>query len=360
MTTQQRYHWIDFIKGIAILAVLVDHSFGVLYTSKTAHDYSFFSVTVFIIVAGITSAISISRRKEITPRYVLDRCLTILIPYALATLVFHLVLNHGVFDLILFIQQLFSFSAASPFYFVLFYIQLVAVSPVLYRLFKNTGALQRILLLMLIYFVSVILTDHTVIQHVYGGGGKLLGGTYLFAFSLGMFAFFYLDQLTQRLPVVLIFILSTAGLAFFILSGFNTHLFSNPPNPYLMIYSILVTAFLFSFWILVIERVSILQVLSKPILWTGLFSLYIFLFHRLFLPSAFLAALASQFGIKEHIWLYRAWTIGWIVALCILIGLVFEALTQKKRADQVRGVFSQVNQSTGAAVQNLRAYLLRK
>lgn len=46
---KNRVFWIDAAKFLAILAVLVDHTYGVLYENQNIAFGSFFSVSLFII-----------------------------------------------------------------------------------------------------------------------------------------------------------------------------------------------------------------------------------------------------------------------------------------------------------------------
>lgn len=46
-------HWIDAAKAIAILAVIVDHLHGIVYSSNAIQLCSFFSVTLFVCLGGI-------------------------------------------------------------------------------------------------------------------------------------------------------------------------------------------------------------------------------------------------------------------------------------------------------------------
>lgn len=52
---KKRIFWLDFGKFIAILAVLLDHSSGLLYKTPLIQRATFFSVSLFILTSGITS-----------------------------------------------------------------------------------------------------------------------------------------------------------------------------------------------------------------------------------------------------------------------------------------------------------------
>ncbi len=64
---KQQIGWINCAKFFAILAVLVDHVKGILYEDETIQYIFFYSVTVFIFLAGMTAYYSLQNRKaEVT------------------------------------------------------------------------------------------------------------------------------------------------------------------------------------------------------------------------------------------------------------------------------------------------------
>lgn len=126
--------WINCAKFIAILAVIADHTNGVLYTDTRIALASYFSVTVFIFLSGITSFYS-NHRHENNPvvKDTLRRIKGILVPYAVATLLYQIVAVKF-WDMKTYMLYLFNFSICGVFYFVVFYVQLLIISPLLYRL----------------------------------------------------------------------------------------------------------------------------------------------------------------------------------------------------------------------------------
>ena len=63
---ETRVLWIDCAKTMAIIAVLLDHSNGVFYTSSWVATSSYFSVSVFVILSGMTQKMVTLRRKTIS------------------------------------------------------------------------------------------------------------------------------------------------------------------------------------------------------------------------------------------------------------------------------------------------------
>ena len=54
--------WLNGAKLMAILAVMVDHTNGMLYTKPDVAYASYYSVSLFVILLGMTSYLSDSRR----------------------------------------------------------------------------------------------------------------------------------------------------------------------------------------------------------------------------------------------------------------------------------------------------------
>lgn len=51
---RRRIEWIDCAKCIAIIAVAVDHSNGFLYTKSIVATASYYSVSLFVLLAGVS------------------------------------------------------------------------------------------------------------------------------------------------------------------------------------------------------------------------------------------------------------------------------------------------------------------
>lgn len=47
--------WLNCAKFVAIFAVMIDHTNGILYTNQEVAWASYFSVSLFILISGITS-----------------------------------------------------------------------------------------------------------------------------------------------------------------------------------------------------------------------------------------------------------------------------------------------------------------
>jgi len=349
----ERFHWIDFIKAAAILAVIVDHSFGILYSNRLIQGYAYYSVTLFILVSGITSAISIERRLKVNARYILDRLLPILILYILGTLVYHYT-KHRSIVLTDLMHQLITFSASGPFYFILFYIQLVVISPLLYKIFSRVGSITRVFWLLVIFGIATLLNSYVLFQGIYGGGKYFLGGMYLFIFSFGVFVYFYLSRLTKIVPLILIFILSVLCLFFFAQTRLILNAFSNPPNGFLILYSLIIFWLLFSVWNLLIRPVPVFFKLLRPFASIGKLSLYIFVFHYLFLSIA--NQIAHTVPMLQNRWILRVWIIAFALIPPMCIGFILNPFFDKKKAIRPMIAIQNLKRFTEDLMQKWRAF----
>lgn len=290
--------WINCGKFCAIIAVLVDHTNGILYTNQNIAIWSYFSVSLFILLSGITTWFSYEKKNG--NFFVGKRVLKIFTPYILAVFIYQLCHFHY-FDFDTYISYLISFNISGPFYFISLFLQLILVSPILYIMLKKTTLnelhkciFQDSLVLLLIILVSYFTTNYTNIRNIYGGGGRLLGGTYLILYYLGMlFAKHY--SFFKKCNLLLS---STAFAALYLVWFFFecTNRFSldkkfpfgtgfNPPSITSMTMAIIVMGLIFS-------TISFLEIrirgsLGKRIIdimdFIGKNTLYIFLYHRLFL-----------------------------------------------------------------------------
>jgi len=185
--------WINLCKGFAIIAVMVDHLHGVIYNSNLIQVFSFFSVSVFIILAGVTSYISNNRnRNEEMYHGIKKRLIKFCVSYCVATF-FYQIFEYDFWDLKTYLFHLLNFNITGPFYFVIFYMQLLIISPVFQKIIILTrkfhgrsSFLIHTFTIALISGISVLCLKYTFILEVHGGGKYLFGGTYLLLYYFGM------------------------------------------------------------------------------------------------------------------------------------------------------------------------------
>lgn len=298
----RHFLWINCAKFLAILGVVVDHCKGILYQGETLQYISFFSVTVFFFLSGMTSYYSLKGRKagESLPNWTGRRLVRILVPYLAAVAVYQYMKSGYTFSLSAFVIWALHFNMEGSFYFVLIYIQLLVAAPALFLL---VGAcrqgkftwLWRAVYLFLLWKLSVACVEHTTALETYGGGNYLLGGTFLFAFGAGMVAadvhFSFKRILSAAAGLGVSAVACGASLAFMLkdrfawdAAFFDYRIKVNPPGYTLLLYSAAVVCVIFCL-------VSFLEMTGfRPVRrflhgmgWLGKYTLYVFLYHTLIL-----------------------------------------------------------------------------
>lgn len=294
-SNSKRIIWIDAAKFATITAVLVDHTYGILYKNESVFRLSYFSISVFILLMGITTFLSFQKNGT----HISRKILSITLPYITATFI-TCIIKYQSFDFEIFINHLIHFNVCPPYYYVLLYIQLVVVSPILFKYLQITGCKQislfyDILMAIPVLFLSSWTTNHSNILSIYGGGGKLLGGSYLLLLYIGMCfgKYYYRINLGKWISLLLLSVISVLLITWgyvisqyrFILDGKQfLGLGANPPGFTLILYAILITGVFYTLGAFLDNypespAAKIFTALSIP----GKHTLYIFLYHWLFL-----------------------------------------------------------------------------
>ena len=125
----KRIAWVDCAKFIAVIAVAVDHCSGVLYTSRLISYASYFSVSLFVLLSGISTWISYENGKDITFRTQFQKGIKLFGLYAIATFIVLCVVKRA-FDLKTYLGYLLSFNIQGPYYYLVFFVQLLMIAPV--------------------------------------------------------------------------------------------------------------------------------------------------------------------------------------------------------------------------------------
>ena len=273
----KNYLWLDLLKGLAMIAVVVDHLFS-YYQNLTIQYHTGFHVSLFILIAGFTSAISIQNRGGfVNFYYICQRIKKVFIPYLIATLVY--CLYFGYFDLATIFKKIYTFSVAGPLYFVFFYIQLISISYLLFKIINHQKSkLFDLLLIIIFYLLSVFFNKYKIINSFYGGSGVLFGGSFFFLFILGIFAKKY-EQIFENKKINLGLLFSSLILLsvyeFFDLISKS---WSNPANNWLLGYTLIVLSLVVSVYQLFLKK---FPNFLKPITIVGKNSLSVFLYHTL-------------------------------------------------------------------------------
>ena len=157
------YLWLDLLKGIAMIAVVIDHLFY-YYNNLSVQTHTGFHVSLFILLAGFTSAISIQNRGGVVNfSYILKRISRIFVPYLIATFIY--CFYNKILNPILIFQKIITFSASGQLYFVFFYLQLVAISIFIYKLINHQKTkLLDIPLVLLFFLLSLLFNRYKIIN----------------------------------------------------------------------------------------------------------------------------------------------------------------------------------------------------
>lgn len=289
--------WINCAKFIAILAVLTDHAGGVAEFTQDIMQLSYFSVTLFILLSGMTSYLSITRHGYGWFKTFIKMSQTITVAYCFAVFIYQVYL-YRYFDISIYGKYLFHFDISGPHYFVLLYLQLAIISKALWHLASfchgKYEMLWEILSLVPIVFIAYLTTNFSNIFDVYGGGGKLLGGTYLIVFYWGMLLAKHYDA-WGRCNITKSIMISVLSIALaYIWWRFECrdcfHIDSlipfgagfNPPSITSITMAIIMLFVSYGIFT-IFEQCRYTKYMTAFVSWLGKYTLYIFLYHKLFL-----------------------------------------------------------------------------
>lgn len=297
---KNRITWIDCAKYCAIVAVAVDHSYTRLYQSQYIAYASYFSVTLFILLSGLSAWYSYLNRPQ-TVAYQLKKIGQLSLQYLFAVFIVYCYQNKS-FDLVSYLGAALSFNIQAPYYFFLFFFQLLLISPLLLNWCqwcnthrRMTATLYHLGTVIILFAFSAVSINYTSILPVHGGGKHLLGGTYLPVYYIGVLfgncklfqlnnVRFYRIMLCVSAPlwVVWVFLMKHQILP---IDDFLSPLFGlgfNPPSFEFITFAIL-SLFLFYSLFSLLERSNtyVFSGTVKVISILGKYTLYIFMYHLL-------------------------------------------------------------------------------
>lgn len=296
--SNRQLDWINCAKACATFAVLIDHTIRVLYSNQHIGLASYYSAPLFVLISGYLCYGSNFRNNRSYGQTIIKSCKHIFMAYLLASF-FYVIAENKYFDFQVYLNAIIHFNASSPFYYVSLYIQLMIVNKALYKLLAFSRRFRRMneiiydsFLGVIIIILAFITTNYTKILGVYGGGGRLLGGTFLVLFYIGMiFNKYNVFSTVHKLNTVLMFVIGgSAYLVWWRLmcNGYHTEIDSrfpfgegfNPPSISLSFLALFMMFFCFGFFNICSWN-NITNYVTKVIGWFGKHSLYIFLYHRL-------------------------------------------------------------------------------
>lgn len=304
----KRINWIDVLRGIAIIAVVIDHSFSLRteYSWITVQKHTYFSISWFVFLAGLTSSLSYANikskniRQKISVFYL--KRLHILIAYILASLVSGLVFLRGGSDINKLFSGIINFNIDPPFYFMFLIINLYLVFPVLFLISRLSNKAWFPGLSVIFIIVLTRINPYVSLPWRYELENLVAGGIYLPVFYLGVIYSRignWVNKYALRAAPVIFIILEYIWI-------FNIDFLVHKPN-YIL--------FAWSLSLLFTAKSIVVSIPLKPV-WSilafcGRSSLYIFLYHFLLLKLTT--------GLKfHHLYTYY----GFIISLVIFIALL--------------------------------------
>ncbi len=329
MSNVQREEWIDVAKAFAIFAVLIDHTYGVLYKDYVIHNPSYFSVSLFILCMWVTSYLS-NKRTKWNYKVLAKKIIGILIPYSMASAIYSIV-EYKCFNLQLYLTSWIHFNASPPLYYVLLYIGLLIVAPVFLYLLQSEykgfgGMLYNFVVFAIIVLFSAVCTKRTNILEIYGGGGVMFGGSYMILLYLGMlFAKYFAEvEVTNVFVDMFLFSLFILWSSFININQFKIDSYFpfgsgiNPPSITLFCGALIMLAIAWTFKGVQKSSRAVIRKIHDCLSYIGRHTLYIFLYHFLFLLKVVPVITDNLLSLNFNKWIVRF--IGFAV---LIIGPLF-------------------------------------
>ena len=319
--------WINVAKACAIVAVVIQHVKGTLYGQPEIWYAMWWAVPLFLTVGGYNVMNSYENRGYVVLK---KRMLGIGIPYVVATILYHIRFEHH-FNLYEVLLRLVHFDISGPLYYVAVYLQLVLITPVCIAVMRWCEAknIKRryAAAWLIIYGWCLLATARSNIFDIVLGGGRLFAGAWLFYWFVGMFIRRYENKVklwlysASRLTILTILLI--VWQVVFIGYGVNLELGQMFPGAGLvMTWANTAETFILFFWFKDVvtfweERRGILAKIIAPVDYLERHTLYIFLYHMLFLSIC--RVLSPPPNILSVKILYTAFVLG--VMLLAPIGL---------------------------------------
>lgn len=346
--------WVNCAKAMAILAVMVDHTRGYLYENKDVAYASYYSVSLFILISGMTSYLSDQRHRESWWQTFIRSSKKLVNAYCIAGAVCLVWLTKS-FDLLTYMNGLIHFNILSLHYFVFLYIQLMLVNRFLFNFLQKCprspkGYAQEGLMLVGLMALSSWTTNYTNILDIGGGGGKLLGGTYLFVYYIGMALMKHgwlcdssiwkeliLGAASAGLWVVLWRYMCENGNALDAYVPFGNGF--NPPSVSFILFALFMCGVCFSAFTL-LSKVRATAWIADGMNWIGKHTMSIFLYHLLLLSQVCTPVLLIL--PVSNIWLSRLVCFGGMI-----VGSIFIQYTVNGAIKLLKILYEPVPQKVG-------------
>lgn len=278
----KRVKYLDAARGIAIIAVVIDHAFFLFqdFRNEIVWKHVYFSIPWFIFLAGYTSALSIQKYGFKFPASAVGYWLrrwSILIWYTGISFFIYWFDTKSNFNVLVFFDKLLHFSIEPVYYFINLILQLYFVFPFLFLLFQFVkNRYIRILALLGLYGISAYLMTVPA-PWPFSPAGRIFGGLYLFVFGIGIV--FALEKFINHKIVLLASMIVFGVLEnYFLLT--NGVFIGIAPNFYSIFWSVSLLIIALGFLFIIKETI-----VSVALAFIGKSSLQIYLIHYFLLRA---------------------------------------------------------------------------
>lgn len=321
--------WINIAKICSMVGVVLQHVRGYVYSNDYIFYSVWWSVALFIMIGGYNVYASYENRGRVLLK---KKLWGIFIPYFFATLLYVIYIHHYL-DAVAFLQNLIHFDATGPLYYAAVYIQLLLISPVLIGVIKECDRTKWFFAIAWVVVIGIgaLTTHYTNLFDIAIGGGNLFAGPWILFWFLGMCIKYCEGSMAVKTEwvkwIVLFLTIAVAVWQYaFVNQGINLKLGSMFHGVQVgMTWANAVETVLIFFWfkyaVELLERNA--GKIGQTVIWLlsymGGYTLYIFLYHMLFL-SIYREYLEVSVPIINR----------WICLAFIIIGPVLFGLLLKK------------------------------
>ncbi len=317
---------LDFLRGVAIICVVLDHAFswlGLKAAYPTFYHFTIFSVVPLFFLAGVTYALSFLRHQPVfkvplkydSPLfsvtfatiknyliYFWQKANKIIFAYIIGTLIISTWESQGL-SFSLFYRELITFPY--QFYFIIIYLELLFAAPLIIYFwqfwqtqlktwFKKLPLLVKIALNLIPLLVLALISRQFLIlpAPIWLPAQQLFGGLELFVFGAGTYAGFLYAQGEIKLSAqqkILALLFGLVGILFLLFSNLHQQIFLHPPGFWTIIYAIFGLSFFSGLYSLCTKIAWPKPLrLTRLITFFGQHSLDIFIYHAIFIRELLL------------------------------------------------------------------------
>lgn len=342
----KEYKWINIAKALAIFAVVVDHAVGYLYTDPVIQRLSFFSVSLFLMISGMTSYFANIKYGCDGPWYHVwfRSSKKLLIAYLVSTAIIQIYQTHY-FDLTVYLQHIIKFDIAPPYYFVPIYFQLMLVNSVLFRYLETPVSEKLYIYRIAVMGVVITAISYFCLEYTntfpslnVSENYNILGGSYLLVYYIGMLLAKHkviekIGVIKNRIVLPILVLLCViwyveSSNLFPISYRFLFGSSYNPPNMAQILFSIVMLVICIKIYQFG-SRYRVSNCILDRVQYIGKKSLFIFLYHLTIIQ------ICSTYIPLESMWIRRIVCFACIIIGSLLLEKIFFYLSKIVATDEV-------------------------